>query len=246
MFDAISPAPGLSVLDVACGTGCLARHLSHRLGRESLLTGMDCNEDRLALAASLDSHIHWNVGKAECLPYRSGSFDLVLCQFGLMFFQNPVLALEEMRRVCRRTGRVVLTVWDRLDRNTAFEDLDGIYARYLGAQVEADLREPYRFGDPGSISALLEAAGLPDFRIATECVRVRFESIGEILYADTQGWMASCGIKVPEGTLQELSHEAERALSKYATADGIEFSTSAHIITIVPRISRGERAMKSS
>ena len=93
--------PGDRVLDVACGTGILARDAADRVGSTGRVTGFDLNEAMLAVARRLRAEINWRQGDAGKLPFEDGAFDVVVSQFALMFFPDQVAALREMWRVLR-------------------------------------------------------------------------------------------------------------------------------------------------
>jgi ubiquinone/menaquinone biosynthesis C-methylase UbiE len=93
--DAAAIRDGQRVLDVACGTGILAREAESRVGAEGHVVGLDPNPGMLAVAARLAPDVEWREGVAESLPFAGGSFDAVVSQFGLMFFRDRV-------RLCRK------------------------------------------------------------------------------------------------------------------------------------------------
>ena len=111
---------GQSVLDVACGTGVLAREAAPVTGDAGKVTGLDRNDGMLAVARRLAPGIDWQLGVAEALPFVDRSFDRVFCQFGLMFFDDRVAALREMRRVMKPGGRMHVAVWDSLDHTPGY------------------------------------------------------------------------------------------------------------------------------
>ena len=117
---AADPKPGEPVLDVGCGTGIVAREVASRAGTTAEVTAIDPSANMLAVAkAAADRDgltIEWREGNAEQLPFHDDAFDLVLCQFALMFVADKAAALSEMRRVVTGSGRVLISVWQRLDR----------------------------------------------------------------------------------------------------------------------------------
>jgi SAM-dependent methyltransferase len=99
LIDRAGPKPGQSLLDVACGTGVVARLAAERM-RTGRVVGLDLNEGMLAVARSVPvtgAPIEWREGSALSLPFENRSFDLVLCQLGVQFFPDRSLALREMK-----------------------------------------------------------------------------------------------------------------------------------------------------
>ena len=109
---------GEEVLDVACGTGVVARLAAKKMG-SGHVTGLDLNAGMLAVARGVSSEgppVNWMEGSALDLPFPSGRFDAVLCQLGLQFFPDQPKALREMCRVVRKSGRVALSVYSPIER----------------------------------------------------------------------------------------------------------------------------------
>lgn len=115
VIEAARIQPGDKVLDVACGTGIVARTAAQRVGSGGTVAGLDRNPGMPEIARRMATGIDWRQGEAESLPYSDETFDAVVCQFGLMFFSDRSLALREMMRVPANKGRLALTVWDRLE-----------------------------------------------------------------------------------------------------------------------------------
>lgn len=99
VLNAAKLGAGQTVLDVACGTGVLARAGVRRTGAAQRVTGLDLNDGMLAVARRHHPGIAWRQGRAEALPFEPEAFDAVVCQFGLMFFEDRPRALREMTRV---------------------------------------------------------------------------------------------------------------------------------------------------
>src|SRR5262245_55399265 len=98
--------PDQRVLDVACGTGVLARELVHRMGAYGKVVGVDPSPGMLAVARRLSATVEWREGVAEALPFPDESFDAVVSQFGLMFFTDRRKAVREILRVLAHRGRL--------------------------------------------------------------------------------------------------------------------------------------------
>jgi SAM-dependent methyltransferase len=154
-------APG-RVLETAAGTGVVTREL-RRLLPDAAITATDLNQAMLDEGAARlpDGHVTWRVADAQDLPFEDGSFDAVVCQFGVMFLPDRVRGYAEAARVLRPGGTVVLTVWRSLDHN----EVARVVTETLAAAVPDEptdffRRTPYGHGDPDRIATDLRAAGL--------------------------------------------------------------------------------------
>jgi ubiquinone/menaquinone biosynthesis C-methylase UbiE len=137
---------GDRVLDVACGTGVVARRAAAAVGPAGRAVGLDFNEVMLTTARASDSDgaVEWRQGDAQELPFDDGSFDAVSCQHGVMFFPDRAKALREMRRVLRPGGRVVVSVWSGLDGAPGYAALSDALVRHVGP--EAGHLPPFTMG----------------------------------------------------------------------------------------------------
>src|SRR5512134_2443995 len=118
--DAAQIERGQRVLDVACGTGVLAREAVARTGSTGQVAGLDPVPGMLVVAKQLAPSVEWREGVAELLPFADRAFDAVVSQFGLMFFTDRHRALREMLRVLTPGGRLAVAVWDSLASNPAY------------------------------------------------------------------------------------------------------------------------------
>jgi ubiquinone/menaquinone biosynthesis C-methylase UbiE len=118
LCDAAGVGPGDEVLDVACGTGIVARTAAERVVPSGRVVGVDLNEAMLAVARRVGPGIEWRQGDVSALPFLDAAFDRVLCQMALMFFPDRVGALREMARVAHpgATAAVVVPTAARDDR----------------------------------------------------------------------------------------------------------------------------------
>jgi SAM-dependent methyltransferase len=228
--DAAGIEPGQQVLDVACGTGVLARTAAERVGPAGTVVGVDVNDGMLAVAQRTAPAITWKQGRAEALPVDSGSFDVVFSQFGLMFFEDKRTALQEMLRVLRPGGQLAVAVWDALDRTPGYAAMADLLRRLFGDEVAQALHAPYVLGDPGRLQGLIAEAGIPEPRITTQVGTARFPSIEAWVYTDIRGWTLADALDDAQFDL--LLQEAKTALRPFVATDGtVAFNTPAHIIT---------------
>jgi SAM-dependent methyltransferase len=232
VMDAAQIRPGCRVLDVACGTGVLARQAELRLGNEGFVAGLDISPGMLAVAKRLAPAIEWREGAAELLPYEAESFDVVVSQFGLMFFQDRVGALCEMMRVLAPGGRMAVAVWESLDNSQAYPTEVALLERIAGERAADALRAPFVLGDRATLTALFKDAGVGSIEIATHRGKARFPSIRTMVEADLRGWLPVMGVVLTEEQIQSILNEAEQALGEYVTQEGmVEFDSPAHIVT---------------
>lgn len=229
--DAAAVAPGQRVLDVACGTGALTLAVAERVGPAGSVTGLDANPEMLAVARRKHAGVDWQEGRAEALPFPDGSFDAVVSQFGLMFFDDRVLALREMRRVLRPGGRMAVAVCDALSHSPGYDALAGLLERLFGKTVADAFRAPFALGDPTLLRALCAQAGLADARISQAQGVVRFPSI-DALVSTERACVWTLGGLLDEARFEQLRRAAGEELRPFATRDGqVAFAMPALLVT---------------
>ena len=230
--DAGDIQPSQRVLDVACGTGVLAREAAHRVGPHGAVAGLDLNEDMLAVARTKTPEIEWWQGRAEALPFEDASFDAVLSQFGLMFFEDRAGALREMARVVRPGGRLVVAVWDKLEHAPGYAVMAALLQRLFGDYAADALRMPFVLGEPEALSSLFAEAGLLGAQITTHKGTVHFPSLESWVYTEIKGWTLAEVLN--DAQFNQLLDEAKRALKPFEKVDGeVVFDISAGIATVV-------------
>ncbi len=157
-----------SVLELACGTGIVTRHLRDRLPASIRLVATDLSAPMMQNAAakfSTNDAIEWKQADACNLPFTDQQFDAVVCQFGIMFVPDKALCAREARRVLKPGGVFLFNVWGSLAENplgrVAHETIGGFFEKNPPTFYEI----PFGYYDQAEIKRLLEAAGFGDIRI---------------------------------------------------------------------------------
>jgi len=174
---------GERVLDVACGTGIVARLAAGKVGPDGAVTGLDVNPGMLAVARSVTpsgTSIAWHEGNAESLPLPDGSFDVALCQMGLQFMPDPRSALAEMHRVLSSNGRVVLNLPG--PASPLFEALAEGLRRHVSPQAAGFVQQVFSLHDTEEIGALLLGAGFRDLDVQAHTKRLSLPPLDEFLW----------------------------------------------------------------
>jgi ubiquinone/menaquinone biosynthesis C-methylase UbiE len=222
------PQAGHRVLDVACGTGIVARLASSTVGAAGRVVGVDVNDGMLAQArasaAEAACPITWQTGDAASLGGPDGSFDVVYCQQGLQFLPDRPGALAEMHRVLAPGGRVAVAVWRDIEHQPAFASLISALERQVGAEAAAMMRSP--FSGPGreQIRDLLAAAGFTDPTVRIGVLSARFPSASAFLREEA----LSSPLAGPVGALDDqqyaaLDRDVVEALAGHVDDDGLVF-----------------------
>ena len=170
---------GELVLDLACGTGIVARLAATKV-RPGQVTGLDLNAGMLAVARSLPNDgapINWTEGSALEMPFSSSHFDIVLCQQGLQFFPDQPGALRELRRVVRESGRVALSVYSPIERTPGANAFAQALDEVLGPEASRIKRGEHSFANPGQLESLLRNAGFGTVVVSTVEQTITFPSV---------------------------------------------------------------------
>src|SRR5262245_40302612 len=151
LVDLAQPRQGEDVLDVACGTGVVARLAAQRVGVAGHVTGLDLNASMLGVARMLPTLpktaiVVWVEGSAMAMQLPDASFDVVLCQTGVPFFHDRAAGLREMSRVVRPGGRVLVSVWEGATPSTTA--MWNAVERHIGTDTATTLRKSRSIEDP--------------------------------------------------------------------------------------------------
>jgi ubiquinone/menaquinone biosynthesis C-methylase UbiE len=171
------------VLDVACGTGVMARLASQLVGAAGVVAGLDVNPGMLAVARTTTSPamtIEWHEASAQAMPFPDESFDVVLCQMGLQFMPDKEAALREMRRVLTPGGRLILNIPGPipLPLNILAEAL----ARNIGPEAAGVVNQVFSLHDTAEVQSLLSSAGFRDISVEDHNKSLRLPVPEEFLW----------------------------------------------------------------
>jgi ubiquinone/menaquinone biosynthesis C-methylase UbiE len=167
---AASPPPA-AILETAAGSGVLTRALAPKLAPNARYVVTDLNQPMLDHAAQrqgADARITWQVADALALPFNDAAFDVVCCQFGVMFFPDRVCGYREAKRVLKSGGRFLFNVWDRIEENVFANDVTNALAEVFPSNPPRFLaRTPHGYHDASLIRDELQRAGFSNVMIET-------------------------------------------------------------------------------
>lgn len=222
--------PGQSVLDVACGTGVVAREAARLLQGRGRVVGLDVNAGMLAVARRVSPELEWVEADAVALPFPDHSFDVVLCQAGLMFVSDPGRALREMARVAAPEGTVAVQVWDELRAQTAWAPFYEVVARHAGPDAVDLISTYWRLGDLAELTEGLAAAGLQVLDTLTRADTAAFPSVDEFVSTEVDG--TPLRQRLSDDAYARILEDTREALEPSRTADGrLELPMRGHIVT---------------
>ena len=167
LVDLVAPVPSSRIVDLACGSGLIVRHLLGRLDDSGTVQGVDIDPAMLSYAAATveDRRVSWHQSDAADLPFRTGSVDRVSCHQGLQFFPDRLAALAEIHRVLQPGGRLAVATWGRLEDNPWPAALARAVGRLLGEDAGAGMSVVCDLGDPVEVGELLGEAGFVEVRV---------------------------------------------------------------------------------
>ena len=209
--------PGERVLDVACGTGIVARLAARQVGDAGRVAGLDVNPGMLAVARAVtpsDLRIEWHEASAEAMPLPDAAFDVVLCQMGLQFVQDRDAAVREMRRVLVRGGRLLLNVPGPMPR--AFTILAEALARHAGPEAAGFVGHVFSLHDEAEIRDLVGGAGFHGVAVQSDTLSLHLPPPEEFLWQYVHGTPLA-------GVVAPLDDERRDALQRDVVAGWREF-----------------------
>lgn len=222
-------AAGQSVLDVACGTGIVARTAAERVGASGRVVGVDLNQAMLTVASWVCPGVELRQADVTALPFDDGTFDAVLCQMALMFFPDPTAAVREMSRVAEPHGTVVIMVPSSLDAQPAYRLLVELAATHAGRDAVAMLSAYWACGDLDELLGTVRTAGLEVLSTRTRMGTAHFGSIDEFVAVEVES--TPVRQRLTDDEYDTLRREANDILEPFTASDGsAEIPIEGHLV----------------
>ncbi len=235
LIDRATIQDGDHVLDIACGTGIVARLATPLVGDTGFVVGVDDDAGMLEVATEIAAEeqlpIEWMEADAADLSFSEEQFDIVLCQQGLPFFEDPILALREMHRVVDADGRVLLNVGRPLEYQPGWEILAESLSRHIGEKWGAMMHGPFPSWDQDELRRMAYEAGIENVSITIDISSVRFPSVEGFITRQA----ATSPLGQPIGDISqevrdELIQEVRDELEGYIDDDGVIFPFESYVV----------------
>lgn len=233
----LAPRTLSRVLEIAAGTGVVTRALASALPERVSIVATDLNQAMLDQASAVGTGrpVEWRQADAMQLPFADGTFDAVVCQFGVMFFPEKSKAFSEARRVLRPGGTFIFNVWDRIEENefadTVTTALESLFPKDPPRFMA---RTPHGYYDRPTIERDLATGGFTkSTRIATVAARSRAESFRVPAIAYCQGTPLRNEIEARGASrLGEATDIAAEAIARRFGRGAVDGKIQAHIVTV--------------
>lgn len=218
LVDCARVRQGQSVLDVACGTGVVARTAREVVGPEGRVVGVDLNPAMLEVAREARPDLEWVLGDAEDLPVDDAQFEVALCQSALFFFADPGRAVTEMARVVVPGGVVALQTYAPLSEQPAYGPFVEVVAGHAGPEARTLLGTYWSQGAVDGLLGLASAAGLSLIESRSSLGEAVFPSAAAVAHTEIQA--TPLADRIAPGTYARIVADTEQLLGGYADHSG--------------------------
>ena len=221
------------MLDVACGTGIVARTVADLVAPSGTVVGVDLNDTMLTVARRVRPDIDYRHGDVEALPFPDGSFDTVLCQMALMFFPDRRHALGEMARVASPAGTVAVLVPGALAAQAAFAPFVDMAVQHSGSEARSLLSTYFACGELAEFTALVESAGLRVTTAGTHRGAYRAPSVDAFVATEVES--TPLRDRISDAVYERIRADTHDVLAPFTTSDGaVEAPFDANLVVARP------------
>jgi SAM-dependent methyltransferase len=231
LVECAAPKPGMKVLDLASGTGEPAITLAARVAPQGYVTALDLSAELLAIANQRArerglANFSTRPADAHHLPFPDQSFDLATSRFGVMFFADCGKALRELRRVLKPGARACFAAWGPFEQ-PYWSSMMGVVVKHMGGPaLVPGGPDPFKFAQPGSLSAELRNAGFSAVEEETRTVPWIWPGSAEEVWEQMRAVSAPFRPlldRVPPQKWDEINRDVLAAVRRYVDGDGVKF-----------------------
>jgi ubiquinone/menaquinone biosynthesis C-methylase UbiE len=240
LIDRAKPQTGERIVDVGCGCGGTSIAFAQRVGSTGHVLGIDISAPMLARArqiAPVGMPVDFVLADATIYPFVSGSFDLLVSRFGVMFFAEPALSFANIRRALRRSGRLTFACWrEPRDNPWLMTPLQAVYKHVPKLpQLGPEDPGPFSFASEARVIRILSEAGFSG--IAMEACHLALDvAIGRGLDAAVEGALeigpASRALEgQPSDVRAAAANSIREALAPFVVGKAVPLPGSVWIVT---------------
>ena len=226
LAERVKNAKPSKVLELACGTGVVTRELMQALDPDASLVATDFNPAMLEYArttaqAEKFPNLDWQTADATALPFDDDSFDLLVCQFGFMFFPDKSKAMAEVKRVLKPGGRLIFNVWGAMEDNPVFYSVELALQELLPEEPVPIIPTPCSMADHELLSTLLVEAGFEDIQVTDVILPVRGHPASAVASGFTRGTPVGA-LLAERGIESTHAHERLEATARKLMGDTLD------------------------
>ncbi len=232
-LDAVPIYPNDVILDVACGTGIVARTVRKRLGPSPRIVGVDLNEGMISAASNLadgaSQSCEWHIADVTRMPFDPETFSVAFCQQGIQFFPDEIAALREIKRVLRPGGRIVLSVWS--GPSDLFKALAAALSRHVNEEVASRSLAPFSYGRATELADTMSNLGFTDLSAQVIAVNRKLADPETAIPKEIMGNpIGPIVAERGEAVMQRIVADTIGALTTYRRDSGFVIPQHTHLI----------------
>ena len=235
-MDLAALQPGERVLDMACGTGIIARLAAQQVETNGAVAGADVNDGMLNVARSQPQseggpQIAWELCDASSLSFPDASFDVALCQYGLEFFADRPAGLRELLRVLTPNGRLLVRVWRALERQPFYLALMEALDRHVRVGAGDLIQAAFKLPSADDLRRLATDAGFRDVHVRLTTTPLRFPSLEDYVLGYLSATpIASDIVAITDDVRSALTQDVATALQYFIDDGGMAVPTESHVL----------------